>query len=392
MSSRKVNTRHTGQHRHQRNKLVDEFETTIRDLASDGRGVAEAPDGQVLFVTGAWQGERVQVRRTRQGAKASAELLKIVEPASERASPICDHQYQCGGCPWMFVNYDAQLSAKVERLRGVLTTLRSDHIEPRIQPSPRQLGYRNRAQFKTNGKILGYLVANTHEIIDVTACPILTEQNQRHLARLRRELPNIQWRPKSRQKWVTLDIDDQRTEPLVNQRQPFRQGNDDQNLFMSEWLRQILELLAPSDGLVELFCGSGNLTSVLASCFPEHQITAVEGDTSALGQLLSLELPNVAIQQRNLFSAADVKILTTSLPANVGVILDPPRDGLKERDALAPLFSKAPWVVYISCNLATWRRDALFLQSLGLTLTKVDGLDMFPQTPHLEVLSVFERK
>jgi len=72
--------------------------------------------------------------------------------------------------------------------------------------------------------------------------------------------------------------------------------------------------------------------------------------------------------------------------------LDPPRDGLKERDALTLLFSEAPWVVYISCNLATWQRDAHFLQAQGFSLTQVEGLDMFPQTPHLEVLSVFERK
>jgi len=55
------------------------------------------------------------------------------------------------------------------------------------------------------------------------------------------------------------------------------------------------------------------------------------------------------------------------------------------------LFAKAPWTIYISCNLATWQRDAHFLQKLGLNLTRVEGLDMFPQTPHLEIMSVFER-
>jgi 23S rRNA (uracil1939-C5)-methyltransferase len=191
---------------------------------------------------------------------------------------------------------------------------------------------------------------------------------------------------------VTLDIDDQRSSALVNQRQPFRQANDEQNATMSRWLGRTLESLASPDGLLELFCGSGNLTSVLADTFPDHQITAVEGDEDALEELLSLELPNVRTQWRNLFSAMDIKTLAATLPGSHGIVLDPPRDGLKERQAFTSVFSASPWVVYLSCNLATWQRDAHFLREHGLVLTQVEGLDMFPQTPHLEVLSVFERK
>ena len=52
----------------------------------------------------------------------------------------------------------------------------------------------------------------------------------------------------------------------------------------------------------------------------------------------------------------------------------------------------SPWPCQHGDNLATWQRDAHFLQEQGLSLTQVEGLDMFPQTPHLEVLSVFEQK
>lgn len=393
MSSRKVKFKSLVSDRHKRPKSVDEFELVIRDLASDGRGVGEAPDGQVVFVAGTWREERVHVRRTRQGANTSTELINIIEAYEERIEPICEYhnQNQCGGCPWMFVSYEAQLSAKAAKLRASLDALGSAHIDVVVHPSARRLGYRNRAQLKTNGKVLGYLGASSHEIVDVDACPILTEKNQAQLRQMRDSLPNNAWRPKSRQKWVTLDIDDQRAEPLINKRQPFRQANDDQNVILSQWLRRMLRLPAPKGGLVELFCGSGNLTAVLSECYPDHQITAVEGDELALEHLSFLGLQNVTPHRGNLFSTADIEALIAALPDGNGVVLDPPRDGLKEREALAPLFSASPWVVYISCNLATWQRDARFLQDLGLTLTQVEGLDMFPQTPHLEVLSVFER-
>jgi len=393
VSSRKVKFKSLVSDRHKRPKSVDEFKLVIRDLASDGRGVGEAPDGQVVFVAGAWREERVHVRRTRQGANTSTELIDIIEACEERIEPICEYhnQNQCGGCPWMFVSYEAQLSAKAAKLRASLDALGSAHIDVVVHPSARRLGYRNRAQLKTNGRVLGYLGASSHEIVDVGACPILTEKNQAQLRQMRDSLPNNAWRPKSRQKWVTLDIDDQRAELLINKRQPFRQANDDQNVILSQWLRRMLRLPAPSGGLVELFCGSGNLTAVLSECYPDHQITAVEGDELALEQLSFLRLQNVTPHRGNLFSAADIEALIAAQPDGNGVVLDPPRDGLKEREALAPLFSTSPWVVYISCNLATWQRDARFLQDLGLTLTQVEGLDMFPQTPHLEVLSVFER-
>ena len=394
MSSRKVQFRSPAVGRRSPQKSTDDFEVVIRDLASDGRGVGEAPDGQIVFVAGAWNGERVHVRRTRQGGKTATELVNIIEAHESRTEPICDHHRldKCGGCPWMFVRYETQLSAKRQKLQVALQSLGAPQVDPIVHPSPRTLGYRNRAQFKTDGKILGYLGASSHQITDVKTCPILTSQNQAHLSRLREELPNNKWRPKSKHKWVTLDIDDQRSDVWVNQRQHFRQANDEQNHMMSQWLQRVLKVPAPTGGLLELFCGNGNLTTVLASCFPDDRITAVEGDEYALEALLSLELPNVMTQRRNLFSATDVKAMVATLPSSQGIVLDPPRDGLKERDAFTPIFSKAPWVVYISCNLATWQRDAHFLHEHGLVLTQVEGLDMFPQTPHLEVLSVFERK
>ena len=394
MSSRRVKFKSAVSGQRKPSQRVDDFEIVIRDLTSDGRGVGEAPDGQIVFVVGAWVSERVHVRRTRQGAKTGTELLEVIEASEDRVEPACAHHRrdQCGGCPWMFVSYEAQLSAKADKLRASLESFNATQIAPVVHPSPRQWGYRNRAQLKTNGKALGYLAASSHDIVDVSVCPILTMPNQVELRELREELPNNKWRPKSRQKWVTLDIDDQRSSTLVNQRQPFRQANDDQNAAMSRWLADTLNSLALPAGGLELFCGSGNLTSVLAGCFTDHQITAVEGDDWALEQLLSLGLPNVETQRRNLFSATDIAAMSATLPAAQGIVLDPPRDGLKERDALTPLFAQSPWVVYISCNLATWQRDAHFLQEQGLCLTQVEGLDMFPQTPHLEVLSVFERK
>ena len=77
---------------------------------------------------------------------------------------------------------------------------------------------------------------------------------------------------------------------------------------------------------------------------------------------------------------------------DIGIVLDPPRDGLKESEALKPRFTWAQWVVYVSCDLPTWERDAAFLQWCGLELDEASGLDMFHEIPQIETLSVFTRR
>ena len=79
MSSRKVRIKVPGKARRRVPPKTDELEILIRDLASDGRGVGEASDGQVIFVAGVWLGELVRVRRTRQGAMTETVLLEVIE-------------------------------------------------------------------------------------------------------------------------------------------------------------------------------------------------------------------------------------------------------------------------------------------------------------------------
>ena len=73
------------------------------------------------------------------------------------------------------------------------------------------------------------------------------------------------------------------------------------------------------------------------------------------------------------------------------MIVDPPRTGLS-REALDGICRwQAPRIVYVSCDVATLARDARRLVDTGYTLTRVDGFDLFPNTPHVETVAVFQR-
>jgi len=373
--------------------LKDRFSGVVRDLSTDGRGVVQAPDGQVVFVAGIWKGEEVEIERSRRGKSTSAELISILQPLDVRRTPECEYHRDgsCGGCPWMFVDYPTQLEQKQARLSKVVARITGNSASCSMLGASQKMGYRNRAQFKSDGVKLGYVAQGSHEIADVTHCPVLNDLNQVHLTELRQSLPNSDWRPNKNLQWTTIDIDDERGTPLLNQRQAFRQGNSEQNEQLRAWLRDRLANLSRPNTVYELFCGSGNLTEVIAEQV-NVPVIAMEGDEMSLDALSARNLSKVQPVRVNLFSRHSIGDDMPICQSGIGVVLDPPRDGLKEREALKPWFTRAEWVVYVSCDLATWERDALFLQSCGLDLDEATGLDMFPQTPHIETLSVFTRR
>ena len=373
--------------------VKDSFAGIVRDLSADGRGVVQAPDGQVVFVAGVWQGEEVEIERLRQGKSTSADLVSLLQPSEARRAAECEYHRDgsCGGCPWMFVDYPAQLEQKQARLSKIFERITGNAASCSMLGASQTMGYRNRAQFKSDGINLGYVAQGSHEIVDVTHCPVLNVTNQGHLSSLRQSLPNSGWRPNRNSQWTTIDIDDERGTPLVNKRQAFRQGNSEQNEQLRAWLSNRLANLSRPNTVFELFCGSGNLTEVIAEQV-DVPVIAIEGDEMSLDALSARNLSKVKPVRVNLFSKHSIGDDMPITQSDIGVVLDPPRDGLKEREALKPWFTRAEWVVYVSCDLATWERDAVFLQSCGLDLDEATGLDMFPQTPHIETLSVFTRR
>ena len=373
--------------------VKDSFAGIVRDLSTDGRGVVQAPDGQVVFVACISQGEEVEIERSRRGKSTSAELISVLQPSEARRAAECEYHREgsCGGCPWMFVDYLTQLEQKQARLSKVVERITGKAARRAMLGASQTLGYRNRAQFKSDGIKLGYVAQGTHEIVDVTHCPVLNVTNQGHLSVLRQSLPNSGWRSNKNRQWTTIDIDDERGTPLVNQRQAFRQGNSEQNEQLRAWLSSRLANLPRPNTVFELFCGSGNLTEVIVEQLGVP-VVAIEADEMSLEALSARNLSKVQPVAVNLFSKHSIVDDMPKCQSGLGVVLDPPRDGLKEREALKPWFTGAEWVVYVSCDLATWERDAAFLQSCGLDLDEATGLDMFPQTPHIETLSVFTRR
>jgi len=117
------------------------------------------------------------------------------------------------------------------------------------------------------------------------------------------------------------------------------------------------------------------------------RILAAEGSAEAIEALQARQLPGVEALVCNLFNEDSFDTLRRRLPDAGIVVLDPPRDGLKQAARLLPKKHKVRDILYISCDLATFTRDVGVFMAKGFKLTEVQPLDLFPHTPHVELLA-----
>ncbi len=352
----------------------------------------------VALVPGLWPGETAEIRITgKKGRAALGEVKELLEPSADRIQPECPHHgfatataqsnaVPCGGCPWQFVRYDAQLAQKQKRVTEYFDRLgAADAVKP-IQASPQIYGYRNRAQLKSDGRRLGFVAEGSRQLAPVDDCLILSDKNRQTLRSLRAQLPNPAWRPAKAQQWVKLDIDESVSADtlLAGQRPAFRQANNAINLRMQKWLAHKLQQYdAPR--VLELFCGDGNFTGVINAAGAGLTL-AVEGFAPALERLQSRALNGVDTLHANLFSEGVFERIYQQEKQFDVLVLDPPREGLKVYEGLVPRTKPFSAIYYISCDIATLVRDVARLQSDGYSVTEVQPLDQFPHTPHIECL------
>ena len=170
---------------------------------------------------------------------------------------------------------------------------------------------------------------------------------------------------------------------------------------------QCLEV-APTDQVIDWFCGLGNFTLPLARV--ARQVLGIEGSRLLVDRAQANATHNglsaqTVFEVRNLFelSASDL----ASLPSADRWLIDPPREGafalakaladLRQRDPSDPPSQTHAWegpkrVVYVSCNPATLARDAgLIVHQAGYRCVAAGVVNMFPHTAHVESMAVFER-
>jgi 23S rRNA (uracil1939-C5)-methyltransferase len=372
------------------------FVAKVRDLSQKGLGVLDHPDGRTFFVRGVWPGDLGEFEISDEARKYDeALLIKIINPSNDRIQVKCYHRGvnpgQCGGCPWMIADYSSQLKYKLKRLvhalekRGLSFTVKDIQT---IKASPQIYSYRNRVQLKTNGFQLGYVSEGTSVFAPIEHCLIMNEKLNTVFNQIKKTLPREDFKPSEDHRWCFLDLDDEQIKDniLINKRRPFRQGNTEQNEFMRKWVMEHFKILPRHIPVIDLFCGSGNFTEVLSE-LGFINILAVEVQGSALNILREKNLSGVRILEMDINQKGSWAQIAKYQPHAKAILIDPPREGLLKRKGLFKYLDNLEHIFYISCEIDTYSRDIRDMISRGWVTKEILPVDLFPHTPHIEVLS-----
>jgi 23S rRNA (uracil1939-C5)-methyltransferase len=141
--------------------------------------------------------------------------------------------------------------------------------------------------------------------------------------------------------------------------------------------------------VADLFAGSGPFSLRLAEKAEVHAVEYDQGSMAALDKAFRATpgLRRISTEARDLFRRP---LLTPELNAFEAVVLDPPRAGA-EAQAKQLAVSKVPLVVSVSCDAATFARDAAILIAGGYRLERVTPVDQFKHSPHLEVVGILRK-
>lgn len=371
------------------------FEATVRVLSHKGHGVVDHPDGRMFFAKGVWVGETARFRLT--GTEKNYDVisvLEIISPSPHRVSAPCAHHgsEKCGGCPWMFISYEEQVQAKEKRIDFLLSK-NNIPVEKRFSliASDKNLGYRNRAQFKTDGVSIGFVTEGTNDLYAIEDCLVLNPQMREHLKVLRSHLPRADWSSTGTHPWNYIEMDDHQavSDIQLNRRRPFRQGNSEQNIKMKMWIEEVLKDAPKEHPVIEAFCGSGNLTEAISN-IGFTNILAAEVRGVAIDELRSKKMPGVQIMEIDMNIKGVWQQLSRRQPQAKILLVDPPREGLEMRAGLFNSLKQLEKVLYISCEPNTWARDVKDFQANGWKVESLTPIDLFPHTPHIELMSVLK--
>lgn len=377
------------------------------ELELDGvgpRGDASTLDeqGRPIYVGWGIPGERVRARIHKRGRHStSADTVEILRASPHRVTPLCPLFGHCNGCQWQHIAIAHQLELKRDMVLTQLSRC-GGFVDPPVLPTiaaPSPWAYRNHARFTVRDGRLGFVRRHRRAFFEVPRCLIMEDPINDVLVRLQGRLqettqcnvrvgagmatPAIQ---------PTLSLTDiESGQPYVYEQlggrtfrvstAAFFQVHRAQAERMVELVREaVLEVDARV--VVDAYAGVGTFAALLA---PHVQrVIAIEESGPAVRDAEH----NVAGLRNVELRLGRTEHVLAELDEPIdALVLDPPRTGCLPPALAAAARLRPRAIVYVSCDPATLARDLRVLCDHGFTLERVQPLDMFPHTVHVECIA-----
>ena len=403
----------------------------IKRLGAKADGIAETSSGPV-FVPKVLPGETVTIERD----GSHAHLVSVDVPSPERETPFCPYFDDCGGCATQHMQHGFYQAWK----HGTLVhTLKQARIEAPVEALVDAHGVGRRrvtlhVRFPDRAMHVGFMAPRSHQIVEIAFCPIaepalkdrapaIARVIGEHLKGPRKPLDvqitatqtgfDVDVRGhgpmKDADRLRLIDLADRldlsrlsiHGDVIVERRPPAilmgrtsvvpPPGSFLQATKLGEEVLAglVTEACAKAKRVADLFAGAGPFSLRLAEKSEVHAVEFDKDSMTALDKAVRATpgLRRVSTEARDLFRRP---LLTPELNAFDAVVLDPPRAGA-EAQVKQLASSKVPLVVSVSCDAATFARDAAILMSGGYRLERVIPVDQFKHSPHLEVVGILRR-
>lgn len=415
------------------------LELRTERLAFGGSAIARH-DGRAIFVAFAAPNELVRVEILEvEKTFARAKVVEVLEPGPDRIEPRCQHFGECGGCNYQHVNYEAQVAAKSEFVHDALTRIgKFDWQEPIAVHHAEPWNYRSRTQLKlkaTSGMrsdgrsgrlrkkerkqmmeasaeadlaaeakgsaprspVVGFHYANTHTVLDLKECPVLSPELEQGIATVREAVTGM-----PRREWpyqiegssgidgasYSPDLPGMRKDLVEHEVLGFRYLIEPESFFQGNrhLVHRLVECAVGGEegGLAfDLYAGVGLFSLPLSKKF--ERLIAVEDERRAC-TLGRVNVKTNGCNNVHYLRKTTEQFLQSNKERPDLVLMDPPRLGAKPA---IPMLLKlaAKRLVYVSCDPQTLARDLRTLVDGGYELESVEALDMFPQTYHVEAVA-----
>jgi 23S rRNA (uracil1939-C5)-methyltransferase len=394
-------------------------ELVIEKWVYGGDGLARA-DGKVLMIPYVLPGERVRVRISADhGGFAQARVTEMLERSEQRVEPQCPVFGLCGGCAYQQAGPEFQAAQKAEIVREVFQRVGKIKAPDEIKIlAGEPWGYRNRTQFHSDGREIGFLEAGSHNLVPVDNCPISAPKINESLLALRYMIRDRGWPRFVR----TLELFTNGEQTMVNVLETEDSRGVAKGFF--EWLGK--QIPGAELGGLEYECSGAKfrvshgaffqVNRFLVDPLADAAVEGAEGDIaldlySGVGLFtlrLAKQFTKVAGVESNHQAARDLTFNAERAGLTIPVhpmqaeqylenrkstpdfvLADPPRSGLGKRVVQHLVHLKPKEIRVVSCDPATLARDAAGLIAGGYRFEKLTVADLFPQTYHVESIAVF---
>ena len=399
-----------------------------------GDGLGRLGDGRVVFVPGAWAGEQVKAEIVEEKRHfVRAKLIEVVEASPERlvssgASGSSEASLaRVPGMVYAGLSYKGELAAKESQLRDFFDRARIpvSVIEQSNNPNNRTiLNYRNKVVYhfaRQRGKwAIGYRTEPSHEIVDVESDPLAVEAINKALPAIRKSVltllttgpevirrdtaqkgnVTIRWTAKTGVKWWVGDAPKGLVLKETTCGRDFEVPADGFYQVNPQVGEELVKAVVAeyekgkdvAPDVLDLYCGVG----VFGLCCNPPKLTGIESGRQAI----EFAKKNAEAQLRGSPSGTSCRFYAEQVGANLRrisvnshttVIVDPPRGGMEPNVPKWLADSKAPRILYVSCDPATLMRD---LKTITRTydVESVRWFNMFPRTARFETLVVLRKK